>query len=123
MAKYIYNFKIAKNLYEDLQSQATLNHRKLMEEMYSRLERTCIESYGYNYSSDLSDKIRKSAYRLYIDPDSTTTITFDFYVSKRMNEIISKISQQTEQERDMINQEIISRLAYTLIDPFYNQFK
>lgn len=119
MAKYIYNFKIAKNLYEDLQSQATLNHRKLMEEMYSRLERTCIESYGYNYSSDLSDKIRESAYRLYIDPNSTTTITFDFYVSKRMNEIISKI----QQENINLNQEIINRLAYTLIDPFYNQFK
>ena len=117
MAKYIYNFKIAKNLYEDLKSQATLNHRKLKEEIYLRLERTCIESYGYNHSSDLSDKIRESAYRLYIDPDSITTITFDFYVSKRMNEIISKLQLQSN-----INQEIINRLAYTLIDPFYNQF-
>lgn len=119
MARYIYNFKIAKNLYDDLQSQATLNHRKLKEEIYSRLERTCIESYGYNYSSDLSDKIRKNAYRLYIDPDSITTITFDFNISKRMNEIISKIQSPN---MNHLNQEIINRLAYTLIDPFYNQF-
>ena len=36
--------------------------------------------------------------------------------------IVQKFGGTSVADIDKINQEIISRLAYTLIDPFYNQF-
>ena len=79
----IYDFKIAENLYKDLQSQATWRHHKLKEEMRLRLERTCVPSYGYNYSSDLTQRIRDNAYKLYTDPEIKPQMTFDLYISKK----------------------------------------
>lgn len=120
MAKYIYNFKIAKNLYEDLKSQATLNHRKLMEEMYSRLERTGDPAYGHNYPADLITKIHNASHRLYLDPDKEQLV-FNFHISSKTASILTKINlSPDETSTDILNEQIVKRLAYTLADPFYD---
>lgn len=123
----IYNFKISENLYKDLQSQATWRHHKLKEEMRLRLERTCVPSYGYNYSSDLTQRIRDNAYKLYTDPEIKPQMTFDLYISKKMNKSIEIIRSKSKFDKslqsDELKKEIVNRLAYTLIDPFYDKFE
>lgn len=120
----LHNFNIPENLYRDLQSQASWRHHKLNEEIRIRLQRTLIESYGYNYLSDLTDRIRKGAYNLYTNPEKPR-ISFNFYMSKEMISTIEGIISVTNYrpQSNKLNEEIIKRLAYTLMDPFYDDFE
>lgn len=116
------DFKIAENLYVDLHSQATYRHHTLIEEIRLRLKRTGIPSYGYNYTSDFTEKIRKSSYNLYLNPDIINQKVFNFHISKKTAEVLSELNL-FELSSETLNQEIVKRLAYTLVDPFYDKFK
>ena len=125
MSTTIYNFKIAENLYKDLQSQATWRHHTLSKEIRLRLERTCIPSYGYNYSSDLTQRISDNAYKLYTDPEIEPQMVFDFRTSNKTQKTIETLMKLTGNtlQSDELKKEIVNRLAYTLIDPFYDKFE
>lgn len=120
----LHDFNIPENLYQDLQSQASWRHHKLNEEIRIRLQRTLVKSYGYNYSSDLTNRIRKGAYDIYTNPGKSR-ISFNFRMSKEAINIIENIINITNYslQSKELNEEIIRRLAYTLVDPFYDNFE
>ena len=59
MPACIYDFYMPKNLYSDLVSTATWKHHTISEEIRTRLSTSLIKSYGYNYRSDLTERIRE----------------------------------------------------------------
>lgn len=118
--KSIPNFTIPKNLYRDLTSQATWRHHTLIEEIRERITISLIESYSYNYSSTLSERIRLGSKRQYLS--QPTMVCKSFHVSKPTEEIITKLQEQTGYKDETLAKEIVARLAYTMIDPFYHKF-
>lgn len=119
--KTLYDFKISENLYKDIQSQATWRHHTLSEEMRLRLERTGDPTYGYNYPADLITKIHNASHRLYLDPNKKQYI-FSFHMSNKMADTLTKINlPPDETPTDILNEQIVKRLAYTLVDPFYDK--
>lgn len=117
--KTLYNFKISENLYKDLHSQAVWQHHSLHEEIRLRLERTGDSEYGRNYPAGLTTKIHNASYRLYLDPDKKQLV-FDFHISSKTSNVLTKINlTPDETPADILNEQIVKRLAYTLADPFY----
>lgn len=121
MPQILSNFKISENLYKDIQSQATWRHHTLSEEMRLRLERTGDPTYGRNYPVDLITKIHNASHRLYLDPNKKQYI-FSFHMSNKMVDTLTKINlPPDETPTDILNEQIVKRLAYTLVDPFYDK--
>ena len=54
MDRIFYNFKIPRNLYKDLSSQATWHHNSISEEIRERLNITLTSAYEYNHKSTVS---------------------------------------------------------------------
>lgn len=120
MPQILFNFKISKNLYKDIQSQATWRHHTLNEEMRLRLERTGDPAYGHNYPANLHTKIHNTSHKLYLDPDKKQLV-FNFHMSNKMADTLTKINlSPDETPTDILNEQIVKRLAYTLADPFYD---
>lgn len=118
--KTLYDFKISESLYKDLHSQATWRHHSLHEEIRTRLERTGDPAYGHNYPADLITKIHNASYRLYLDPDKKQLV-FNFHISSKTASILTKINlPPNETPIHTLNEQIVKRLAYTLVDPFYD---
>lgn len=121
MSQILSNFKISENLYKDLRSQATWRHHTLHEEMRLRLERTGDPAYGHNYPADLTTKIHNASHRLYLDPDKKQLV-FNFHISNKIADTLTKINlPPDETSTDILNEQIVKRLAYTLTDPFYDK--
>lgn len=119
--KILYDFKISESLYKDLHSQATWRHHSLHEEIRTRLERTGDPAYGHNYPADLNAKIHNASHRLYLDPDKKQLV-FNFHISSKTASILTKMNlPPDETSTDILNEQIVKRLAYTLVDPFYDE--
>lgn len=120
MTQILSNFKISENLYKDIQSQATWRHHSLSEEMRLRLERTGDPAYRRNYPADLDAKIHNASHRLYLNPDKKQYV-FNFRMSNKMANTLTKINlPPDETSTHTLNEQIVKRLAYTLVDPFYD---
>ena len=121
MPQILSNFKISENLYKDIQSQATWRHHTLSEEMRLRLERTGDPAYGCNYPADLITKIHNASHRLYLDSNKKQYV-FNFHMSNKMADTLTKINlPPDETSTNILNEQIVKRLAYTLVDPFYDR--
>ena len=121
MPQILSNFKISENLYKDIQSQATWRHHTLSEEMRLRIERTGDPAYGRNYPADLNAKIHNASHRLYLDPDKKQYV-FNFHMSNKMADTLTKINLPPDETPvNTLNEQIVKRLAYTLVDPFYDK--
>lgn len=129
MDRIFYNFKIPRNLYKDLSSQATWHHNSISEEIRERLNITLTPAYEYNHKSTVSTytslnyKIRNGALNRYITSDDY--ITFDFEMAEKTETIFKKIGEFTGYKLQTLelNKDIIFRLAYTMMDPFYENFR
>ena len=89
--------------------------------MRLRLERTGDPAYGRNYPADLNAKIHNASHRLYLDPDKKQLV-FNFHISSKTASILTKMNlPPDETSTDILNEQIVKRLAYTLVDPFYDE--
>lgn len=89
--------------------------------MRLRLERTGDPAYGHNYPADLTTKIHNASHRLYLDPDKKQLV-FNFHISNKIADTLTKINlPPDETSTDILNEQIVKRLAYTLTDPFYDE--
>ena len=112
----LYNYKMPKNLYRDISTEATHNHRSINQEIHSRLLRTLDPIYKYKSNKKLLNHVTNLCSQEY---DPYEWMCFDFNIPGYMLDTISLLRKHCS-EADELNRELNIRLMYTMYDPFYN---
>lgn len=131
--KTIPNFVLPTNLYRDLTERATWRHHTISEELRIAIDTTLDPTYSYNSSHDVFyKKIIRGVYNNYrfyiVHPDYKNNKKFvkkfDFKLSTPTKETLNRLSKITNYDlwSKAFNLDIIERLGYTLVDPFYIDF-
>lgn len=112
----LYNYKMPKNLYRDISTEATHNHRGINQEIHSRLSRTLDPNYKYKSNRKLLNHVINLCSQEY---DPYEWMCFDFNIPGYMLDTINLLHKH-HPTLDELNRELNIRLMYTMYDPFYN---
>lgn len=112
----LYNYRIPRNLYRDLTSQATHNHRSINQELHSRLLRTLDPKYNFKSNIKLLNHVVNLCSQEY---NPYEWRYFDLNIPGYMLDTINLLRSHRPAP-DELNLELNIRLMYTMYDPFYN---
>ena len=112
----LYNYRIPRNLYRDISTEATHHHITIKREMYNRLLRTLDPGYKYKSNEKLLNYVINLCSQEY---DPYEWMCFDFNIPGYMLDTIGLLRKHYS-EADELNRELNIRLMYTMYDPFYN---
>ena len=112
----LYNYQIPRNLYRDISTEATHNHRSINQEIHSRLLRTLDKEYKYKSNKKLLNYVVNLCSQEY---DPYEWMCFDLHLPGYMLDTIGLLRKHYS-EADELNRELNIRLMYTMYDPFYN---
>lgn len=112
----LYSYIIPKNLYRDISTEATHNHRSINQEIHSRLLRTLDPKYKYKSNRKLLNHVTNLCSQEY---NQYEWMCFDLHIPGYMLNTI-KLLHTHRPLLDELNRELNIRLMYTMYDPFYD---
>lgn len=112
----LYNYRIPKNLYRDISTEATHHHTTIKREMYNRLLRTLDPKYKFKSNAKLLNHVVNLCSQEY---NQYEWMQFDLDLPGYMLDTI-ELLRKHRPSLDELNRELNIRLMYTMYDPFYN---
>ena len=112
----LYNYRIPKNLYRDISTEATHHHTTIKKEMYNRLLRTLDPEYKYKSNEKLLNHVINLCSQEY---NQYEWMQFDLHLPGYMLDTI-ELLRKHRPTPDELALELNIRLMYTMYDPFYN---
>lgn len=113
----IYNFKINKNIYRDISNEAIRHRVSIHKEINYRLNVTLNKNYKYGSNEMLMHVALQT-----LEEDGYNEFKrFDYPIYKYEVNTINKLKKCIGNETEL-NKEMCVRLAYTLHDPFYENY-
>lgn len=114
----IYDFTINEKIYNDIKADATKHKTSITQEMNSRIKHTLNQD--YRYGDNWKVRFHASNACDYSNPKNKFK-TFPFTITKHLTDVINVI-QLHRPNVDELVYEMCLRIAYTIYDPFYEDY-